>query len=48
MKGSRYIYLLQVIAVESGGYKTDFNLNNIIATLVKSWLKNAIKVLAAI
>ena len=28
-----YLYLLRFIAVASGGYKTDFNLSNIIATL---------------
>ena len=30
---NRNIYLLRFIAVPSGGYKTDYNLNNIIATL---------------
>ena len=30
---NRDIYLLRFIAVASGGYKTDFNLINIIATL---------------
>ena len=32
-EGYQDIYLLQFITVVSGGYKTDFNLNNIIATL---------------
>ena len=50
---NRDIYLLRFIAVASGGYKTDFNLNNIIATLsfyfiVKKWPATVIKVLAAI
>ena len=48
------MYLLQFVAVASGGYKTDFNLNNIIATLcllfssVKNSPANAIKILAVI
>ena len=46
-------YLLRFIAVASGGYKTDFNLNNNIATLssvssVKNSPANAIKISAVI
>ena len=32
-KSQKDIYLLQFITVASGGFKTDFKLNNIIATL---------------
>ena len=34
-----YIYLLQFIAVVSGGYKIDFNFNNILATLCLQFLR---------
>ena len=47
------LYLLRFIAVASGGYKTDFNLNNIVATLcllaissLKNLPANAIKISA--
>ena len=49
------IYLLRFISGASGGYETDFNFDNIIATLsfyfdssVKNSPANVIKVLAAI
>ena len=46
-----YMYLLQFIAVVSGGYKIDFNFNNILASSissVKNFSANAIKISAAI
>ena len=46
-----YMYLLQLIAVVSGGYKIDFNFNNILASSissVKNFPANAIKISAAI
>ena len=36
---NRDIYLLQFIAVVSGGYKIDFNFNNILATLCLQFLR---------
>ena len=53
-KNKVILYLLRFIAVASDGYKTDFNLNNIIATLcllflsVKNSPANAIKISAVI
>ena len=45
---NRVIDLLRFIAVASGGYKTDFNLNNVIATLCLHSPANAIKISAVI
>ena len=42
-KESSYFISSPVIAVASGGYKTDFNLNNIIATLCLLFLRKKIR-----